>query len=189
MLMHMFHSGEILATRTNCPGSWHDSRVAEGIYEKLENETPDGFRLVADSAFPQGHDRVAGKILVPLKAGQQLPIDAHQRAHTLQLSRSVLSYRQTAEWGMRELQGSFGRLRIPLGTDDMDQRGDLLETCFRLHNLRTQLVGINHIKNVYVPIWCEGSGERVWKGFEEILFADQQKHDHVSTFHVQEKWY
>ena len=135
MLMHMFHSGEILATRTNCPGSWHDSRVAEGIYEKLKNETPDGFRLIADSAFPQGHDRVVGKILVPLKAGQQLLIDAHQRAHTLQLSRSVLSYRQTTEWGMRELQGSFGQLRIPVGADDMDRRGDLLETCFRLHNL------------------------------------------------------
>jgi hypothetical protein len=28
--------------------------------------------------------------------------------------RELLSYRQTAEWGMPGLQGSFGRLRIPL---------------------------------------------------------------------------
>ena len=185
----MFCTGEIIASRINCPGSWHDSRVAEGIYEKLENETPDGYCLVADSAFPQGHDRIAGKVLVPLKAGQPLPRDDEQREHTLQLSRSVLSYRQTAEWGMRELQGSFGRLRIPLAAEDLDQRADLIETCFRLHNLRTRLVGINHIKNVYVPIWRGGSGERVWEGFENILFADQRKHNRVSTFHVQEEWY
>jgi len=90
---------------------------------------------------------------------------------------------------MHKLQGSFGRLRIPLGAEDMDKRADLIETCFRLHNLRTRLVGINQIKNVYVPIWCEGSGEWVWEGFEEILFADQRKQDRVSRFHVQEEWY
>jgi hypothetical protein len=182
-------TGEIIASRTNCPGSWHDSRVAEGIYEKLENETPDGFSIVADSAFPQGNDRISGKIRVPLKAGEKLPMDAVQRRRVLEFSRSILSYRQTAEWGMRELQGSFGRLRIPLGIEDMDKRADLLETCFRLHNLRTRLVGINQIKNVYVPIWREGDGDRVWEGFEDILFADQRKYDRVSTFHVQEEWY
>ena len=85
-LMLTFHTGEILTTRTNCPGSWHNSHVAEGIYEKLENETPDGFHLVANLAFPQGHDRVVGKILVPLKAGQQLLVDPHQQTHMLRLS-------------------------------------------------------------------------------------------------------
>jgi len=89
---------------------------------------------------------------------------------------------------MRGLQGSFGRLRIPLGIEDMEKRGDLIESCFRLHNLRTRLVGINHIKNVYVPVWREG-GERIWDGFENILFSDQRKHDRVRTFHVQEEWY
>ena len=181
--------GEIIACRTNCPGSWHDSRVAEGIYEKLEHETPDGFCVVADSAFPQGHDRNAGKIRVSLKAGQPLPMNLVQRRRVLDLSQSVLSYHQTAEWGMRELQGSFGRLRIPLGIEDMEKRADLIETCFGLHNLRVRMVGINHIKNVYVPIWREGTSDRIWEGFEGILFSDQRKHDRVTTFHVQEEWY
>jgi len=181
--------GEIIGCRTNCPGSWHDSRVAEGIYEKLEHKTPDGYCVVADTAFPAGHTRIAGKIRVPLKAGEDLPHDPAQRKHMLLLSRSILSYRQTAEWGMRELQGSFGRLRIPLGVEDMDRRADLIESCFRLHNLRTRLVGINQIKNVYVPVWRAGEGERVWEGFGNILFSDQRKHDRVSTFHVQEEWY
>ena len=70
-----YQTGEIIGCRTNCPGSWHDSRVAEGIYEKLEHETPDGYCLVADTAFPTGHNRISGKILVPLKAGVNLPHD------------------------------------------------------------------------------------------------------------------
>jgi len=59
-LVFTFYIGEIIACCTNCLGSWHDSRVAKGIYTKLENETPDGFSLVADSAILQGNDRVAG---------------------------------------------------------------------------------------------------------------------------------
>lgn len=77
--------GEIIGCCTNCPGSWHDLRVTEGIYEKLEHETPDGYCIVADSAFPAGHDHIAGKILVPLKANEKLPEDAAQRKYVLQL--------------------------------------------------------------------------------------------------------
>lgn len=90
---------------------------------------------------------------------------------------------------MRELQGSFSRLRVPLEIEDMEKRADLIESCFHLHNLRMQMVGINQIKNVYVPVWCEGGGERIWAGFENILFSDQRKHDRVRAFHVQEEWY
>lgn len=90
---------------------------------------------------------------------------------------------------MRELQGSFGRLRIPLPIEHMDKRADLIESCFRLHNLRTRLVGINHIRNVYVPVWREGNSGRIWDGFEKILFSDQRKHDRVEAYHVREEWY
>ena len=150
---------------------------------------PDGFCLVADSAFPTGHDRIKGKILTPLKAGAKLHGTYAQHQQKFRLSRSILSYRQTAEWGMRELQGSFGQLRIPLEIENMEKRADLLECCFWLHNLRTRLVGINQIRNVYVPVWCESDCGRVWEGFEGILFSDQWKHDRVSTFHVQAEFY
>ena len=130
-----------------------------------------------------------GRILVPLKAGMKLPEDADQRKYMIQLSRSVLSYRQTAEWGMRELQGSFGRLRIPLEAGDMERRADLIESCFRLHNLRTRLVGINQIRSVYVPVWRNGDGGKIWDGFENILFSQQQRYDRVRAFHIQEEWY
>ena len=76
-------TGEIIACWMNCPGSWHDSRVTEGIYRKLEHETPDGYHIVADSTFPTGHDCIDGRILVPLKAGTKLPVDDDQQEHII----------------------------------------------------------------------------------------------------------
>ena len=84
--------------------------IAEGIYEKLEHKTPSGFCIVANTAFPTGHARISGKILAPLKAGENLPYDHIQQKHAIWLSQSILSYCQTAEWGMQQLQGSFGQL-------------------------------------------------------------------------------
>lgn len=62
--------GEIIAARINAPGSWHDSRVANTIYERLHTCTPPGFYLVADTAFPRGPNIINEKIQAPLKSGQ-----------------------------------------------------------------------------------------------------------------------
>jgi hypothetical protein len=148
----------------------------------LELETPGGFSLVADSAFPRGGRRLAGKIIVPLQGGDPLPLDEDERRFVLAQSRAALSYRQTAEWGMRQLQGSFGRLSLPLNINDREQRSNLLEACFRLHNLKARLVGINQIRNVY-----SSTIERPWEGFEPLLFPRRQV-GRVGNFHVQEEW-
>lgn len=81
-----FRVREIIACCTNYPGNWHDSCVAEGIYAKLENETPNRFSLVADSVFPHSSDCITGKTCVPLKAGEKLPIDTVQWRCVLELS-------------------------------------------------------------------------------------------------------
>jgi hypothetical protein len=102
----------------------------------------------------------------------------------LVFDRELLSYRQTAEWGMRGLQGSFGRLRIPLEIGRDAECGDLLEICCRLNNLRAELVGINQIRNVYMPLWRETRAEEeVWINFENMLFGDQRRSDRVARFH------
>jgi hypothetical protein len=46
----------------NAPGSWHDSRIAQPIYEKLRTQTPNGFYFVADTVFPHGAKQIEGKI-------------------------------------------------------------------------------------------------------------------------------
>lgn len=74
---------------------------------------------------------------------------------------------------MRGLQGSFGRLRIPLDIGRQKERGDLLEICVRLNNVRAELVGINHIRNVYMPLWRQTrEEEQMWTGFENMLFGE-----------------
>jgi hypothetical protein len=98
--------------------------------------------------------------------------------------RQLLSFWQTAEWGNRGLQGSFGRLRVPLEVKCAERRGDLLEVCVRAHNLRTNRVGLNQIRTVYMPHWQEyAEDEEVWRNFENMVFADQRVNDRVSRFH------
>jgi hypothetical protein len=179
------HIGLIIAAHVNAPGSWHDSRVAQPIYRKLQNETPAGFYLVADTAFPRGTDQIQGRIRAPLKAGQRLAGTQEEIEGLLSFDRQLLSYRQTAEWGNRRLQGSFGRLRVPLEVNAAERRGDLLETCVRGYCLRARRVGLNQIRAVYMPQWQEGSDAiEVWRNFENMLFSDQRQKDRVARFHT-----
>lgn len=174
--------GTIIACNLNAPGSWHDSRVARPIYEKLRTMTPEDFYLVTDTAFPRGTDQIAGHIQAPMKDGARLPEDHVEREPVMQFDRQLLSFRQTAEWGMWTLQGSFGRLRVPLSINHNELRGDLLEVVARLYNLRARRVGYNQIRTVYVPLWQPD--ESVWLNFESMLFKDQRKNDRVNLFHL-----
>jgi hypothetical protein len=152
--------------------------VALPIYKKLRTRTPDGFYLVADTAFPRGSAQIEGKIRAPIKTGQAVRGTTAQIEEKLAFDRELLSYRQTAEWGMRSLQGSFGRLRLPLDIGDQDARGNLLEICVCLHNLRTQRVGHNQIRTVYMPLWRQNQeDEEVWTNFENMLFSEQHRVD------------
>lgn len=176
--------GEIIGGKINAPGSWHDSRVARPIYEKLLNHTPDGWYLVADTAFPRGTDAIKGRIRAPMKSGTRLSSDPQVHGHQVAFDRQLLSYRQTAEWGMRAIQGAFGRLRVPLPVGDSNRRSTILELVVRLHNLRSRKVGINQIRTVYMPIWREGhEQEQIWNDFENILFGEQRKADRVTQYH------
>lgn len=184
MELKLFFIGEIIAAKLNAPGSWHDSRVAQPIYEKLRIATPEGYYLVTDTAFPRGTDQIRGRIRAPMKQGDRLPADPTERWNIEQFDRQLLSFRQSAEWGMRSLQGSFGRLRVPLEVAFVDSRGDLLEICVRLQNLRTRLVGINQIRSVYLPTWKANEQEEIWQSFETMLFSEQRERDRVHRFHL-----
>jgi hypothetical protein len=179
-----FVPGTIIAAKLNAPGSWHDSRVARPIYEKLRSQTPDGFYLVTDTAFPRGAAQIEGKICAPIKTGQTVRGTTTEIEEKLAFDQQSLSYCQTAEWGMRGVQGAFGRLRLPLDIDNAERRANLLETCFRLHNFRTHRVGHNQIHAVYMPLWRQTTDdEQVWDGFESMMFSDQRRKDHVTRFH------
>jgi hypothetical protein len=141
---------------------------------------------MASILLPIQHFRVVHKQL-RARFGRQSKVAnecREQLQEHLVFDRELLSYRQTAEWGMRGLQGSFGWLQIPLVIGRDAERGDLLEICCRLNNLRAELVGINQIRNVYMPLWRETRAEEeVWINFENMLFGDQHRSDRVARFH------
>lgn len=169
----------------NAPGSWHDSRLAHQIYASLRDHTPPTYYIVADTAFPRGTNDIHGRICAPLKQGQRLQGSVAEIDERMAFNRELLSYRQTAEWGMRGLQGAFGRLRVPLEIANKEARGDLIEICVRLHNLRAIRVGINQIRTVYLKCWQDTDDDTaVWQDFENMLFSEQREKDRVSRFHV-----
>ncbi|KAJ7147905.1 hypothetical protein C8R43DRAFT_1088467 [Mycena crocata] len=154
------------------------------VFSPKGHRTPADFYLVADTAFPRGAKQIEGRIKAPIKSGQKIIGTAEEIEGRLAFDRQLLSYRQTAEWGMHGLQGSFGRLRIPLEINRQEERGDLLEICARLNNVRAELVGINQIHNVYMPLWKDiREQEEIWTNFENMLFVDQRRSDRVARFH------
>lgn len=175
--------GEIIFCSLNAPGSWHDSRVAANIYRKLIEDTPENHFLIADTAFPRTLQSIQGRIHAPMKQGEKLPDNPRDRAKALALNADLVNCRQAAEWGMRAIQGSFGRLKIPLPISNEKRRKTLLQVVFRLHQVRVQLVGINQIQTVYTKIW-QSESDLLAKDIGEMLFSNIRKSDRVSRFHL-----
>jgi hypothetical protein len=150
-----------MAAVVNAPGSWHNSNVARPIYQILREKTPDKFFLIADSVFPRLGVGESQRIKIPLKKNAVIAGDAREKHKKRRESRKVTVARQAVEWGMRALQGCFSRLYMPLDAHDAEGRARLLQTCMRLHNLRTEKVGINQIQSVYMPVWNDGRSQRL----------------------------
>jgi hypothetical protein len=142
--------GYIIYGAINRPGSWHDAQVSRKLIDKLSKSNHD-YNILADSAFPVSK-RVQGKILVVLKedAKERLGNSLNRLEYTraLKIDRAIISQRQAAEWGMGTFQKTFGRLKLPLPTDE-GKRKHMLLACIYLHNYRCKTVGINQIKTVF----------------------------------------
>jgi len=137
--------GTIPITCYNVPGSQHDSTIADwgNIYEKLEKvyKKTNG-RCVVDSAFCKKRCQFL------IKSSQQDPEGMHENI----VNKEATSLRQCAEWGMRAFQSSFPRLKDRIRFETNGERRVILKMCFQLYNYRARTVGINQIKNVYMPI-------------------------------------
>ena len=135
--------GKIRIATLNCPGSWHDSTIAEyGVYSKME-EIYDRHqaRVVVDSAFS-----LATKDFM-IKSSQQDPIDRGPEG--VLVNRNATSVRQLSEWGMRMIQGSFPRLKDNMILEDFGDRKIIMNLVVALYNFQTSAVGINQILNTF----------------------------------------
>lgn len=164
--------------RINCPGSWHDSRVARPLYDLLLESTPPGYHVITDTAFAHGVENVHGHVRTPLKENQ------HPPPGTAPYYRQLVSCRQSVEWGMRALQSTFARIRMPLDGNDEQSRAWILEIVARLHNLRTHRIGVNQIYSVYAPALQDEREEAwIWDGFDGMMHGELRRNDRVARFH------
>lgn len=140
----------------NCPGSWHDAKIARGLYVRLRDECPDGFLIVADSAFPTNKTICEGKIRRTLKEPEKQALVREickgdvDAMISLAETRVVTSARQSAEWGMGGIQSSFPRITCKMSIAEDGRRVILYECILRLFQYRTHTVeGSNQIRSVY----------------------------------------
>ena len=69
----------------------------------------------------------------------------------LQKKRQATSARQTAEWGMLTMQASFPRVKDRFVYEERGERRIVLKMFVLLYNMRARMVGINQIRNTYMP--------------------------------------
>jgi DDE superfamily endonuclease len=126
---------KIRACYINCPGSMHDSTMANwgGIYKKLDDlYEATGAKVVVDSAF-------ALENCQSLYKSCQSNIDnCGYVRQNLEVQRQAASVRQMAEWGMRGLQASFPRLKDRLIYEEKGYQQLILQLIISL-----QLLGIS----------------------------------------------
>jgi len=137
--------GTIPACTLDCPGVCHDSEIAVigGMYELLQrNYDRNGGMVVMDSAFHKsGYPYI-------IKSGQEIRFE--QGAQEAILDKQATSARQFAEWGMRQLQGSFPRLKDRFTYEENGERKQMLRSIVYLYNFRVKKVGLNQITNVFM---------------------------------------
>ena len=137
----------------NIPGSVHDSAIAGmgKIFDKLEevyNRT--GGCCTVDSAFARTNHPFL------IKSGHE---SVDMTLEEIAICKYATSMRQAAEWGMRSFQASFPRLKDRLPFEHFGQRKVIMTMIILLYNLRTKKIGINQIRNVYMPSLNENVNE------------------------------
>ncbi len=139
-------SGLIVACTVNAPGSWHDSTVAEngGLYSYLKAvHDATGGKCVADSAFS------IKRCLFIIKSGKK---KMGETAAWATLRRQATKLRQSAEWGMRALQGSFPRVKDRFIFNHYPRDRQLfLYLIPLLYNFRTNFNGMNQLQSTFYP--------------------------------------
>jgi hypothetical protein len=141
-------SGHIVAETLNNPGSRHDSICAlnGNLYNTLADVYDrDGGKCVVDSAFSQKRCRFL------IKSGKEKLGESADRRRVRQQATAV---RQSVEWGMRAVQGSFPRLKDRfLFLEGSDDRRIFLHLISMLLNYRTSSIGLNQLQSTFYPIF------------------------------------
>ena len=144
--------GTVPIAHMNLPGAMHDSTIADSgdIYNKLKKVyDKTGASCCVDSAF-----RTRNQPYI-IKSSQITFVGEGETAEEQQLDMQrkaqATSMRQSSEWGMRAIQSSFPRLGDKFPFEKRGERRISMKMIILLYNLRARLVGINQIRNFFMP--------------------------------------
>ncbi len=129
----------------NAPGTMHDSNVLDYsfVYEKLKRVFDlMGGQVVVDSAS------CAGTVNFLVKSAQTVPLGNGNAAVR---GRAATSVRQSAEWGMKQFQSSFPRIKDNIRSETGGEHRIILLLFVYLYNFRTNCVGCNQIRSTFMP--------------------------------------
>ena len=141
-------TGKIFYASLNYPGRAHDKTVSADFMAKLLNPlwTPRDFGVMADAAF------VSPRLLFKVwtrKRSANWPIGFCTAEQWESFVGWLTGSRQAVEWGMRALRARWARLNAPMPNNN-EERADLLELVVLLHNVVTERIGANQIRNVFL---------------------------------------
>lgn len=139
-------TGKVIHACINFPGSWHDSSVSYSLIQRVIDEV-NGFALCVDQGFPR-KGLLYDKFVGPLSKRARAALDPLVRDYIIRKHEIYVSLRQSSEWGMRALQGSFCRLKSRM-TSNKKKRHNIILSIVLLHNFRTEYVGLNQIATVF----------------------------------------
>ena len=143
-------NGKIIHACINYPGSWHDSSVSQSLIEMVIKFIGN-FKLCIDQGFPRS-GKLFNKFIGPMSSTTRRKIAPCLRKRLLVKHNKYVSLRQSSEWGMRALQGTFSRLKSRL-TSNKEKRRKIILSIVLLHNFRTHYVGLNQIATVFNPLY------------------------------------
>ena len=172
--------GRIRICTINCPGSMHDSTMADyGVYKKMKaiHDSHKG-KVLVDSAFSL---KAAPYII---KSSQTE--DPKLGTRGVLLNRQATSVRQFAEHGMRMIQGQFPRLKDPLQLEEFGERKVVISLMILLYNFQTSKVGINQILNTFMS---NTKGFESYDGHGDDEEAALKRYIRATTFRGREEAY
>ena len=143
-------TGKIIYSCINFPGSFHDSQVSVGLINVVL-EHIGRYKICVDQGFPRSGD-MFDKFVGSMSQRTRENLAPAMRQYLLQRHNMYVSLRQSSEWGMRALQGTFTRLKSRLTSNKL-KRKYIIGSIVLLHNFRAHYVGLNQIATVFNPLY------------------------------------
>ncbi len=140
--------GKVFLCAINFPGSWHDGSLTANVLPYIRDNIR-CYKICVDQGFPKS-GAAAGILVGPISKKTAWTLAPILRPYLLKISSVYTSLRQASEWGMRSLQGTFPRCKKRL-PGNASKHKKVIQSIVLIHNFRTELVGLNHIKTVFDP--------------------------------------